>query len=441
MKRLATLVIIGELFQAMPAHTCAEQATQASSIFVGSSKPQISEIPGTGDSCLATQPLDNLMRRTLSENTIPGAAVAVVVRGHLVYSRGFGYADKKNRCLVKPGSQFRIASLAKPITAATILSLCEAGKLSLDDNVLSILNQYRPIDSDNEFDTRWSDITVRHLLQHRAGWDRAKSVDPMFASVEVAEAMGCRLPAPHDATICYMLRKPLDFDPGERYCYSNFGYCLLGRVIEKITGQKYESFVNDTMLKPIGVADMRVGRTLPEFRGNNEVHYYDPGWGASVFACDRHEVPQPYGAWSLEAMDSHGGWVGSAVDLVKFAYCYYGAGKASRLREESIRDTTARPPGAAGADVNGNPATTYYGLGWQVFLNDHGKLAQLSHRGSLPGTSSLLVCRGNGVCYALLFNGRESDLTDNVCTYIEDDVRQTIEQINSWPVSVDIGCN
>lgn len=84
--------------------------------------------------------------------------------------------------------------------------------------------------------------------QHRGGWDRGQSFDAMFQSLRFAREMNVAAPAKPEDIIRSMLTQPLDFNPGERFAYSNFGYCLLGRVIEKTTGQTYEHFVQTSVL-------------------------------------------------------------------------------------------------------------------------------------------------------------------------------------------------
>lgn len=437
MNRLLIALVMCQVLSHWSLICCRSTFAEQSSV-EGSDQPNSanSEVPSTGETNSDVAQLDALIRKILLEHDIPGAAIAVARNNCLLYSRGFGYADKKNHSVVQPTSLFRIASLSKPITATAILKLCETGVLNLDDKVLSILDEYGIAQKDSEkFDARWHDVTVRHVLQHRAGWDRDKAGDPMFSSLDIAEAMSSQSPASHRDIILHMLTKPLDFNPGERYCYSNFGYCLLGRVIERISGQGYEEFVKKEVLLPIGITDMRIGSSLPKFRAEGEVFYYDRGRGISVFDVGRPEVPQPYGAWSLEAMDAHGGWIASAVELVKFGAGYFGTRRSSHIQEESFQSTIAQPLGPIDHGSEDSSILTYYGLGWQVFVNDSGKLVQLSHRGSLPGTSSLLVCRADGICYAILFNGRESPLTDNVIKYIENDLWEVIGRVESWPTA------
>jgi N-acyl-D-amino-acid deacylase len=183
----------------------------------------------------------------------------------------------------------------------------EQGRLQLDDKVFELLDWGKIVDDGDSFDDRLKSVTVRHLLQHRGGWDRDASFDPMFRSVQFAEAWGCPPPAGPEEIIRAMLAQRLDFDPGQRYAYSNYGYCLLGRVIETVTGQSYEGYVQHHVLRPLGIRSMLLGRTRLEHRQEGEVRYYDPGKGTSVFAEDLNQrTAPPYGAWYLEAMDSHG---------------------------------------------------------------------------------------------------------------------------------------
>ncbi len=135
--------------------------------------------------------------------------------GHLVYARGFGLGDVEAKTPVQPDSLFRIASISKPITAAAIMQLVERGKLKLDDHLVDLLDvrhERKPVPPG---DPRLKDVTVRHLLQHRGGWDRDKSFDPMFRSVKLAKELGAEPPANSWQVITAMWSRPLDFEPGE----------------------------------------------------------------------------------------------------------------------------------------------------------------------------------------------------------------------------------
>lgn len=387
----------------------------------------------TGSIHPRTSPLDEVIEEFMREHRIPGLSVAVTKDGRLVYARGFGYADVAEKTPVEPASLFRIASISKPVTAVAILKLVESGKLSLDDKVFEILDYEPHLPDGVDFDERQREITIRHLLQHRGGWDRNASFDAMFRSVAFAKELGLEPPAEPDAIIRVMLGKPLDFAPGERYAYSNYGYCLLGRVIEKLTGQAYVDFVRSAILEPVGIESMTIGGTRLSDRLAKEVCYYDPAQGESVFAADLGTtVCHPYGAWCLEAMDSHGGWIASAVDLARFA-CALDETSANRLLgDEMLAECYTRPEGLAGFDDEGNPLPRYYGLGWSIATDENG-IRSATHDGSLPGTNTRLWRRGDGLNVAVLFNTRVSPYGSRVVPPLMDRLTPAIEGIEQWP--------
>src|SRR5262249_30274495 len=156
--------------------------------------------------------------------------------------RGYGQADVENGIAVQPDSTFRIASLSKFITATAVLTLVEQGKLDLDARAFALIPQLTPLPG-AVMDPRLPTITVRQLLQHTGGWDSSLSGDPMFNSTAIALAAGTAPPASAETVVRYMLGRPLDFAPGTRYAYSNFGYNVLGRIIERVSGQSYAAFV------------------------------------------------------------------------------------------------------------------------------------------------------------------------------------------------------
>ena len=239
-------------------------------------KPEV-DLPVSGKANPNLASFDRVMEKVIREHHVPGAALAVAHNGRIVYARGYGYADRDKKEAVEPNSLFRIASISKPFTAAAVLQLVQSGKLHLNDKVFHVLELKVPVPDDLsvKFDERWKSVTILDLLQHRGGWDRDKSIDPMFRSPDICQEMKVKPPADPEAIIHYMLRRPLDFDPGERYAYSNFGYCLLGRVIEKVSEKRYEEYVKEKVLAPLGIERMRLGKTLPNERAKGEVKYYD----------------------------------------------------------------------------------------------------------------------------------------------------------------------
>ena len=371
--------------------------------------------------------LDRLFPAFLDKHAVPGCSVAVMQGGKLVYARGFGFADVTNRDPVSPQSLFRIASISKPITAVAILQLIEQGKLKLDDPVHQFIDDEPLLLKDAKLDERQAEITIRQLLEHRGGWDREKSFDGMFQSLRFADALD--KPSPPDAhdIIRNMRGLPLDFRPGERYAYSNYGYCLLGRVIEKLTKQPYDAYVKEHVLQPAGITKMEIGGSFLEDRQPNEVRYYDPGMAGSVFQNERgQQRAAAYGAYKLEVLDSHGGWIASATDLVRFASAFDEPEKSPLLKAESVKAMFAPPPIKYGE--------TYYALGWTVRpLGD--KKFNVWHTGSLPGTSTILIRRHDGLNIAVLFNSRVSPTAQHLTRELEGPLHAALDEVRDWPSS------
>ena len=391
-------------------------------------------LPETGKTHPALRPFDQLMRRFVVENEIPGAALAVAKDGRLLYARGFGWANRENKKPVQPHSLFRVASISKPITAVAILRLVDQGKLKLDEPAFARLPHKPLVRKDQKPDPRLEKITIRHLLQHRGGWDRAQSMDAMFRPVRIARALGKAPPADANDVIRFMRGWPLDFDPGARYAYSNLGYNILGRVIEQATDRSYEDYVKAEILKPIGVTAMRIGRTLAAGRAKDEVHYYARGDRTSLSVMAENygqRVPRPYGAWHFEAMDSHGAWIASVIDLVRFGSALEHYKESKILKPASITAMTEPPPGAAGHDANGKPKPVYYGLGWSV--RPVGKKSNRWHTGSLDGTAALLVLRHDGLCWAVLFNTRATPKNSHAGRQVDPLLHEAAAKVQSWP--------
>jgi CubicO group peptidase (beta-lactamase class C family)/dihydroorotase-like cyclic amidohydrolase len=394
---------------------------------------QAAHAVSTGHTAMQLQCIDRVLQAFMEKHHVPGGALAITDGGRLVYARGFGYADVATRQPVTPESLFRIASISKPVTATAIMQLVEQNKLNLDDKVFDLLDFEPHLESGVEFDKRQQAITIRHLLQHRGGWDRDRSFDAMFQSVRFANMLNVPAPAAPTEVIRAMLGQQLDFDPGHRYAYSNYGYCLLGRVIEVLGGKPYETHVRENVLAPLGITSMRIGSTRLAGRQPNEVRYYHPEFGTSVFADDLDQrVPQPYGAWYLEAMDSHGAWIASAVDLARFGCAFDSADNCPILGSEFVRAMFERPPGLAGHDKKSVPKLHYYGFGWSVDVDDAGQISA-SHSGSLPGTNTCLIRRHDGRNVVILFNTRVSPFTSRVVNTLLDVLQPAINDVDDWP--------
>ncbi len=364
----------------------------------------------------ALRSLDDAMESQLRDFKVPGGALAVAKDGRLLYAKGYRRSDADDP--VAADALFRIASISKPVTAVAILDLVERGKLDLDAPAFALLDLKPHVPEGAAVDPRLARITVRQLLHHTGGWDRNRSGDAMFRSVEIARALGLPPPAGAEAVIRFMMGQPLDFDPGTRYAYSNLGYCVLGRVIEKVAGEPYEDHVKKAVLEPMGITRMRLGKSLLEDRAPGEVRYFqaDAKPRRSVFEkLGDAETPVPYGSFCIEAMDAHGGWLASAVDLAKF-----GSRLDRVLEPKSIEIMFAPPPVLKSGAV-------YYASGWQVRRME-GKGINAWHTGSLPGTATLLVRRHDGFVWAALFNERSPQ-----SGRIDGALHGAADAVKAWP--------
>ena len=173
---------------------------------------------------------------------------------------------------------------------------------------------------------------------------------------------------------------PLDYKPGTHYDYSNFGFCILGRVIEKLSGQTYEQYVQKNVLEPIGITDMQIGGNTLAERKNNEVVYYG------------QEGQNPY-LYNVARMDSHGGWIASATDFLRLLVHVDGFNYKADILSFSTLNTMTTP----------SSAYANYACGIAVNSNNN-----WWHTGSLPGTSTEFVRASNGFCWVVLCNTRRS---------------------------------
>jgi N-acyl-D-amino-acid deacylase len=385
----------------------------------------------------AFKSFDTTMEGFMSRHGIPGGALAVVKDGRLVYARGYGVADRNTGEAVKATSLFRIASISKPFTAAALFTLLQksGGRVNLDTRAFPLLSSESYPGIKAPSDPRLLKITLRQLLQHTAGWDRESSGDPMFRSREIAEEQGVQAPALQQAIIRHMLKQSLDFDPGARYCYSNFGYCVLGRIIEQLSGQSYEEYVKTKVLEPLGIKEMRTGRTLPAGRAPGEVCYYEkePQLAPTVFpGRTGAEVLRPYGSYCIEAMDSHGGWLASPIDLARFAAVLDGSAGQRLLSADSRKAMYALPPAPAWRENGGRPSDYYYGCGWLIRPVGSSGKANYWHAGLLAGTYTLLVRRHDGLSWVALFN---ECTPENHADYGEIDLalHQGAAGVTRWP--------
>jgi N-acyl-D-amino-acid deacylase len=328
---------------------------------------------------------------------VPGGAIALAKDGRLLLAVGLGFEDRPALQPAHVDQLFRLASLSKQLTAAGIVQLAGAGTIDLDAPALSYLTDLTPLPG-SSIDPRFSQITVRQLLEHVGGWNRDVEGDPMFRSVEIANAFGVAAPADATLVVRWMLDKTPTYAPGATYCYSNFGYDVLGRVIEHVTGQPYEPWMQAHVLAPAGIADMQIGHTRASLRLDEEAFYDDDPLNgeapSSVFPDVTGPVPWPYGGWYLEAMDAHGGWIASALDMIRFERSI-SADETAFMANPLV--TTCNTDGST------SPAssTTWYGFGWQA-----NQAGNIWHTGALSGTATEDVITADGYQWVALFDRR-----------------------------------
>jgi CubicO group peptidase (beta-lactamase class C family) len=413
--------------------SCGGGESTTPSVSPADTTPAQQEMPITGAAVPGLEPFDQSVRALMQQYGLPGGAVAVVRDGKLIYARGFGYADVEKKTLVAPDALFRIASVSKAITSAAIMKLVEEGKLTLDDRVAPFIAHLAPAPGAT-VDPRWEQITIRHLLDHTGGWDRDKpngGFDPMFRPAIAAAAVGAPAPASGETVIRYMKGMPLDFNPGEKFAYSNFGYDILGRVIERLSGMPYEEYVRARVLMPVGATRTRQGRSRLVDALPGEVKYYVSGSTAvnwplvsSVFPGEG-TMPLNYGGYYLEAMDSHGAWVSSTVDLLRFVNGVDGrASPPDILSPQLVAQMT-------GSGVPICPdGSCYYAGGWNVrpTMGD----ATWWHGGDLAGTKAILVRSATKVSWVALFN---AGTTADVGGKLDADLWNALGKISSFPTN------
>lgn len=377
---------------------------------------------------------DNLINNFLTTYSIPGATVAIAKDGKIVYMRAFGYADLANTIPVRPYNLFRIASLSKQITAITIMKLVENGQLSLSAKVFGpggILENHPVFSTTTINDARIYNITIQHLLEHAAGWNRdldcnpnpttpytyfQEGCDPISFPLHVTQQTGTANPVTKDALIKFLLQKGLDFTPGTSYNYSNIGYLILGEVIEKISGQPYETYVQNNILAPLGIYDMHIANNLRSEKQEREGEYTGNGYYTYSLYGDGSIVPWEYGGFSVKAMDAHGGWITSSRDMLKLLAAVDGfSTKPDILQPATIASMVT--PSANNAN---------YAKGWAVNPANN-----WWHTGSLDGTASEWVRSSGGYTWIIILNKRQD--TNGFWTALDNLGWNCIAATTSWP--------
>ncbi len=314
---------------------------------------------------------------------LAGASAAVAKDGRIVYARAYGTADAATGEPMRVEHHFRFASISKMLTGATIMRLAGRGLLRLDDPVWPLVGAAVPLPAGA--DGRLRAITIRDLLGHTSGIPAYP--DPFFDDeASVLAAFGPPGPTSCPAGARWAVARPLSWDPGTHYSYSNLNFCLLGLVIEAVTGRPWSDVVRDEVQVPRGVLDMYTGATYT--RAPLDVAHRTPG------------LNERGGGWFMESIGAAGAWMGTPVDAVRIVdgldpnkpgVHLLGYTQLAQMR---ARPATARGEGG-----------TWYGLALINF--DDG--AGFGHSGALEGSRTLVVHDADGLSWSIMVNGKFAD--------------------------------
>lgn len=314
----------------------------------------------------------------IARHDIPGFSVAYQAAGKLSHVAAYGVADLATSEPLRPDHRFRIASLSKPLTAAGIMLLVEKGVLSLDSRVLGpggLLAALTP-EMGTLAQPDWiAAITVDHLLSHRAGgWGNAKN-DPMFRLTKMNQA---------DLIRSVLKSDRLETEPGTAFAYSNFGYCLLGRVIEAASDESYADYMRSRVFAAAGVTSFDLAGDRRVDRKPDEVAYVS-------------QRDDPYGM-KVARMDAHGGWLATPTDMAMMMAAMDGFRAVPDILSWESVEAMAHP---ARADDG-------YGRGLAISPNHNNRW----HTGKLPGVVTLAVMIEGGATMAGFVNVDRPGLED-----------------------------
>ena len=211
-----------------------------------------------------TSLIDSLLNSAVINQEIPGAVACIVLNGKVVYNKAFGWRNIENSIVMKENDIFRMASMTKGLTAVAILQLCERGLLFLDDNISKYIPEFKnpqvlvKILPDSGFVSRpaKSEITIRQLLTHTSGLGygfQDEKYNALILKNNISEGFedDSRTSLENIQRLAHI---PLLCEPGEKYIYS-LSYDVLGVIIEKISGLRFDKYITRNILSPLGMND------------------------------------------------------------------------------------------------------------------------------------------------------------------------------------------
>lgn len=288
--------------------------------------------------------IDADVAAALRRYTIPGATILVVNGDRVVYSRAFGYSDLEEHRRAATDSHYEIGSITKQLTAAAIVQLSEAGKLQLDATVAT----YIPTAP------HASEITLRQLLTQMSG------LPDYLDGPDIDEAE--KKPATFEALMARIAGKPLAFAPGSSWAYSNTNYIILGKIIEVVSGARYDDYIARHFLKPLGMSET--------FTIGDEPHI--PNMAMGYQRVDGHMEPV-LGAIGQSFAWAAGDLVSTAGDVKKWSDALQ-AGRVVSPENYALMTTAQRT--TKGEDK---------GYGFGLFVDSVDGQARIGHTGGDPG--------------------------------------------------------
>jgi CubicO group peptidase (beta-lactamase class C family) len=327
--------------------------------------------------------VEPLMHRFIEEHHIAGASMAIAYQGRIVSDRGYGFADVETRQPVEPRTLFSTASVSKSITGIGILKLVEEGRLGLNARMVELLGDLRPLRGERIADPRFREITVHELLFHGSGLphDMPEEKDST-AFDERGKDRGYRA----------LMDERLLFDPGTEHKYSNAGFIILELIIERVTGQRYEPFIHQHVLRPMGIARMqleRPGGYVPE-----ETHRYLPGG-------------------RRPAQRRAANWLAPSGALARFASAVAGSGGGPTFLNPRTMALMLEYPPSLRAAGREQERRAHVGLGWDTVETFPNGTFRFSKNGGKPGVQAWLEHLETGIDWALLFNTGEPKEASN----------------------------
>src|SRR5580658_2287540 len=179
--------------------------------------------------------IDAAVNQILSSTKVPSASIAIVKDGHIAYLQAYGQAKLSPAMEATPQMQYSVGSISKQFTAAAVLLLAQEGKLTLDDPVSKYLPEL----------TRAKEVTIRMLLSHTSGYQDYWPEDYVMTSMMV--------PTTAQHILDVWAKRPLDFDPGTQWQYSNTNYVIAGRIVEQVSGMPLFRMLEQRVFGPLGM--------------------------------------------------------------------------------------------------------------------------------------------------------------------------------------------